>query len=149
MQSQRSSQKRAVKKICFFKIANRIFFNLFSFWPLLFYQCITFSFFVQIEWFKLVWNFHLKLYKSSSNSKGNIVIFKEFLRGLKICYELFDQDFSVKTTSPTSGGHNFFASSPFFPVLSVIDAQKGGLHLLFGHHKQWGLPAKTVREIVP
>ncbi len=98
-----------------------LFFIFFHFDPSYFYQCIIFSCFVQIEWFKLVWNFHLQLYKSFWNSKGNRVIFKDFLRGSKICYELFDRDFSIKMTSPTSRGHKIFASSPFLPVLSVID----------------------------
>ncbi len=133
MQSQRSSQNRTVKKILFF----------FSFWPLLLHQCITFSFFlVQIERFKLLWNGHLKLYKSSCNSEGNKIIFKDFLRGSKINYELFDWEFFVQTTPSTSKGCNFFISSPFLLILSVIDAQRGGLFLLFEHHKQWGPPAK-------
>jgi hypothetical protein len=36
---------------------------------------------------------HLKPYKSSCNSKGNIVIFKDFLMGSEIGYELFNQEF--------------------------------------------------------
>jgi hypothetical protein len=56
------------------------------------------SFFNQIERFKLLWNCHLKLYKSSCNSKGNKIIFKDVLRGLKIDYELFEWEFSIKTT---------------------------------------------------
>jgi hypothetical protein len=53
--------------------------------------------FFQIEWFKLLWNCHLKLYKSSDNSKGNRIVFKDCLRASKISYELFDWKFSVKT----------------------------------------------------
>jgi hypothetical protein len=40
-------------------------------------------------------------------------------------------------TSPTSRGCNFLASSPFLTIFSLIDVQRGGLHLLFEHHKQW------------
>jgi len=36
----------------------------------------------------------------------------------------------------TSRGCNFLGSNPFLPIFSVIDAQRGGLHLFFGHHKQ-------------
>jgi hypothetical protein len=36
----------------------------------------------------------------------------------------------------TSRGCNFLASNPFLPVSSAIDAQRGGLRLFFGHHKQ-------------
>jgi len=116
MHSQRSSQKRALKKICFFVLQNAFFFHFFfSFWPLLFNWCITFSFFVQIEWFKLLWNHHLKFYKSCWNSKSNIMIFKDFLRGLKIGYELFDQEFSVKMIPLLGGGgHNFLTCNPYF-----------------------------------
>jgi hypothetical protein len=74
------------------------------------------------------------------------VIFKDLLRGLKIGYELFDPKISVRTTHPTWGGHNFLASIPFLLIFSVIYAQRGELHLFFGHHKQWGPLEKTVRN---
>jgi hypothetical protein len=45
----------------------------------------------------------LKLYKSSSNTKDNRLIFKDFLRGSKIGYELFGRKFSAKTTLPYFG----------------------------------------------
>jgi hypothetical protein len=46
---------------------------------------------------------------------------------------------------PTWGGHNSLASCSFLPILRAIDAPEG-LHLLFGHHKQWGLRAKTANK---
>jgi hypothetical protein len=49
-------------------------------------------------------NFHLKLYKSSSNFKGNRVIFKDFWRGLEIGYELFGQYLFYKNDPPYFGG---------------------------------------------
>ncbi len=86
VQFQRSSQKRAGKKIRFFELQNFFFFILTPPTSSVhnFLICL-----VQIERFKLLWNRHLKLYKSSSNSKGNKLIFKSFLRGSKIGYELF------------------------------------------------------------
>jgi hypothetical protein len=99
-------------------------------------------FLVQIEWFKLLWNCHLKLYKSSSNTEGNKLIFKNFLRGSKVGYELFSWIFLVKTNPPTLGDCNFLAYSPFLPIFSARDLPRGGLHLVLGHHKQWGPPAK-------
>jgi len=57
----------------------------------------NFLIFIQIEGLKLLWNRHLKFYKSSCSSKGNRVIFKDFLSGPKIGYELFDWEFFVKT----------------------------------------------------
>jgi hypothetical protein len=124
------------------------FFHFFSFWPLLLHLCITFSFLVQIERFKLLWNHHLKLYKSSSNSKGNRLIFKDFLRGSKIVYEIFHWKFSAKNTLPYlgGGGDNFLSSSSFLSIFSAIDAPRGGLHLVFGHHKQWGPSCKITKS---
>jgi hypothetical protein len=63
-----------------------------SFWPLILHQCITFSFF---------WNYHLKLYKSSCNSK---IIFKDFLGGSKIGYGLNHWDFKKKKQPPLLWG---------------------------------------------
>jgi len=34
----------------------------------------------------------------------------------------------------------------FLPISSVIDVPRGGLHLLFGFHKQWGLHAKMASK---
>ncbi len=147
MQSQRSTPKKSRKENTFFRITKPVFFHFSSFHPSLLHQCITFSFFfVQIEQFKLLWNCHLKLYKSSSNSKGNKLIFKNFLRGLKIGYELFSWIFFVKTTPPTLGDCNFLASSSFLPIFSARDVPRGGLHLVLEHHKQWGRPAKTASK---
>jgi hypothetical protein len=42
-----------------------------------------------------------------------------------------------KNDPPIPGDRKFLASSPFLLTFSVIDAQRGGLHLFFGHHKQW------------
>jgi hypothetical protein len=145
MQSQRTNQKNTVKKINVFELQN-VFFIFFSFWALLLHHCKTFSFFVQIEWFKLLWNCHLKVYKSRCNSKGNRIIYKDFSKGLKICYELFNSEFSLKTT--TSGrGCNFLTSNSCLLIFSAIDVQRGEFHLLFVHHKQWGLLAKTPRNL--
>jgi hypothetical protein len=69
-------------------------------------------------------------------------MFKNFLRDFKIGYELFDRECFVKTSPPTLEGCNFLSSSPFLSIFTAIDAQRGGLHLLFGHHKQWSPPAK-------
>ncbi len=66
--------------------------------------------------------------------------------GLKIGYELFDQKISIKTTSLLRRDQNFLTSNPFLPIFSAIDAQRGGLHLFFGHHKQCRSPAKMVKN---
>jgi hypothetical protein len=89
--------------------------------------CITFSCFVQLEQFKLFSNLHFKLYKSSCTFKGNKIIFKCFLNGLKINYELFNWESFVKTTAPTLGGHNFITSSPFLLISSATNAPRKGL----------------------
>ncbi len=110
MQSQRSNQEKEIKK----KVLSNCKMLLFSFFfiwtPPTSSMHNFLIFLVQIGRFKLLCNCHLKLYKSSSNSKSNKVIFRDFLRGSKIGYELFYQKLSVKTTPPTSKGHNFLAS---------------------------------------
>jgi hypothetical protein len=108
-----------------------------------------FHFFFQIEQFKLFWNHHLKLYKSFCNFKGNKIIFKDFLRGLKIGYELFDREISVKMNPPTLGGCNILTFSPFFPNFSAIDVQRRRFHLCFGHHKiLWNSLTKSLRNLI-
>ncbi len=43
-----------------------------------------------------------------------------------------------------SMGCNLFASTPFLPIFSAIDAPRRRLHLFYRHHKQWGhLPKKV------
>jgi hypothetical protein len=117
-----------------------------NFFHLVLYHCITFSFFVQIEQFKLLWNHHLKIYKSCYNFKGNKIIFKEFFKGSKINYEVFYWEFHVKMSPPTLGGRNFFTYNPFLSIFSVTNVPKEGFHLFFGHHKQWGLRIKMASK---
>ncbi len=52
----------------------------------------------------------------------------------------------VKSSPPTWGDRNVFTSSPFLPIFNAINAQRGGLHLFFEHHKQWNPPAKPARS---
>jgi hypothetical protein len=51
-----------------------------------------------------------------------------------------------KKTTPLLWGCNFLTSSSFLQIFSAIDAPRGGLHLILGHYKQWGLAAKMVRK---
>ncbi len=60
------------------------------------------KFLVQIEQFKL-----------SCNSKGDKVIFKDFLRGSEIGYELFDLEILVQMIAPYFGGWNFLTFVDF------------------------------------
>jgi hypothetical protein len=53
-----------------------------------------------------------------------------------------------KNNPPYFGGRNFLASNPFLLIFGVIDTQRRGLHLLSGHHKQWGLLQKR-QETLP
>jgi hypothetical protein len=92
-------------------------------------------------------NFHLKLYKSSGYFKGNRIICKEFLRGLKIIgYELFVWEFSVKTTHPTWGVVTFSPLVHFCWFFNGTDAPRGEHYLLFEHHKHWSPLAKTTSK---
>ncbi len=142
MQSQRNNQKNQVNKYIF-KIKKHVFFHFSSFWPLLFHLCITFSFFFA--------NCAIQIAPkspsfSSTNHvvtpKCNKVIFKDFLKGFKTYYEIFDRFFNIKTTPSTFRGSNFLPSNPFLSIFNVTYAPRGGLHLLFEHHKQWVLLQK-------
>jgi hypothetical protein len=79
--AKRTTKKKKSKKNTFFRIAKHVFNYFSSFGPFLFHRCMHFSFFVQIEWFKPLWNCHLKFYKSFCNSKCNKIIFKDFFEG--------------------------------------------------------------------
>jgi len=117
MQSQMSSQKRAIKKKKILNYKTHLFSTFFILTPPTSSVHNFLFFFVQIERFKLLWNCHLTLYKSSYNSKSNKVIFKEFLRGSEIGYELLGLILFI-TTPLTSGGCNFLAFSSFLPIFS-------------------------------
>jgi hypothetical protein len=43
------------------------------------------------------------------------------------------------------GGHNFLIFHPFPMILSVLDALKEGLQILFKHRKQWNPPQTNIR----
>jgi hypothetical protein len=46
----------------------------------------------------------IEQFKLSCNSKGNKVIFKDFLRGSEIGYKLFDWEIFVQMIAPYFGG---------------------------------------------
>jgi hypothetical protein len=48
--------------------------------------------------------------------------------------------------TPYLGGCNFLASNPFLLIFNATNAPRRGLHLIFGHHKQWGLPPEMVNK---
>ncbi len=78
--------KMSSKENKFFHIVKHFLFHIFflRFDPPTSSGCITFSFLVQIEQFKLLWICHLKVYKSCFNSKGDRIIFlRIFFRGFK------------------------------------------------------------------
>jgi hypothetical protein len=118
----------------------------------------------QLEWSPIEWL--LQWYFLTWKEKTP---FKRVLRGLEIGYELFDREFSVKTSPLLKGVVTFSPLVHFcqflvlqmceevgsvnflcyrcvkrwaLSIFSATDVWRGGLHLLFGHHKQWGLPQK-------
>ncbi len=54
--------------------------------------------------------------------------------------------FYCKNDPLTSGPVTFLSLVHFLPIFSATDVPREGLHLLFGHHKQWGPLAKTARN---
>jgi hypothetical protein len=53
---------------------------------------------------------------------------------------MFNSLFFEILTPFTLEGHNFLISNLFSTILSVLDAPRGGLQVLFGHQKQQILP---------
>ncbi len=49
----------------------------------------------------------------------------------------------------SSGPVTFLSLVHFLPIFSATDATREGLHLLFGHHKQWGPLFQKWRETLP
>ncbi len=53
---------------------------------------------------------------------------------------VFNGFFSEFLTPFTLGAYNFLISNPFFMIVYVLDAPKGVVQVLFGHHKKWSPP---------
>jgi hypothetical protein len=82
-----SSQKRTVKKISFSNCKTCFFFIFLHFDPSYFISAKLSQFSVQIQLLNCS-EISIELYKSSSNSKGNKIIFKYVLTGSEIGDEL-------------------------------------------------------------
>jgi hypothetical protein len=94
MWSQKTSQKGAIKKICFFNYKCH-FFHFFAFWPFLYSKLIIFFLFIYFDpsYFQSLYFFNnlkcyknnnLKFYKSSLTINNNRAIYKEFFECLGI-----------------------------------------------------------------
>ncbi len=128
--------RRAVKKIHFFELQN----TFFSF------------FFILIPLTSSVHNFlQKKHFKLSDLNCFEIVLlsFLVFFPFLSI-FSAIDAPKRRAPSTPTWGGHNFLAFCSFLSIFSAIDAPRGGLHLLFEHHKQWIRPScKNNKQTLP
>jgi hypothetical protein len=62
----------------------------------------------------------------------------------KLFSKLQNVFFSFLWTPPTFKPHNFFISNPFFIILIVLDAPKGGLQVLFRHQNQQNPPLAAI-----
>jgi hypothetical protein len=61
---------------------------------------------------------------------------------------MFNDFFSEFLTPSTLGDHNFLVFSVFSTTLSVLDAPKGGLQVLFGHQKQKNPPLVVILQYI-
>jgi hypothetical protein len=149
MQSQRTSQKRAVKKIRFFNCKMCLFFFHFSsFCPLLLSNLITFLFlihFKNLNFYRIItWNFTNHFWNSNSNR----ALYKEFFECSKTgLYNVWWFVFFEFLTLSTLGGHNFLNSIVLFlTIFNKPNASIKEIQVLFGHQKQpslllgFGLP---------
>jgi hypothetical protein len=133
VQSQRTTQKRAIRKYislnwktCFF-----------SFGPLLFSNLIIFFLLIHFKQFKMLYQRHLKFFKSFWNFYKNKATYKEFFGclGIGLCNAWW---FSFCVLHPLYfRGHNFLNSILF---LTIIYAPIGEVQVCFGQQKQQNPP---------
>jgi hypothetical protein len=76
---------------------------------------------------------HLKFYKSSRNFNSNKITYKEFFGCLKTGFILFSDLFFLVLDPFYFEGRNFLISNPFLTIVSVSDASRGEVQILFGH----------------
>ncbi len=70
------------------------------------------------------------------------------MRGSKIGYDLFDQEFVLWNWPPLLlGAITFLHLVHFCQFCSAMNVPSGELHLLFKHHKQWDPPTKTTNKL--
>jgi hypothetical protein len=82
----------------------------------------------------------MKFYKSSLNSNNNRATYKKKIWCSGIAFIVFSGLFFYFLTLFTLGGYNFLISIFFLTIVSVSDALKGGVQILFGHQKRRSLP---------
>jgi hypothetical protein len=135
VQKKRNNEKLTRRKTSFSNLQNIFFFFFLLFGPLL-SNLITFLFLIHFKRFKMLWEHHLKFYKSFLNSNSKRVTYKEHFGCLRtnLCSVQWFVFFEFLTPF-TLGGHNFLISNPFLTILTVLDAPRGGLQTLFGRHK--------------
>jgi Trk-type K+ transport system membrane component len=135
--------KRSNEKITRRKISFPAYKTCFFFGPLLLSNCITFLFLIHFKRYKVLWECHLKFYKSSFNSNSNRATYNEFCGVQELAFVVFSEAlFSFLSSWPpfTLGGHNFLISNSFFMIISVPDVPRGGIQVLFQHQKQQNPP---------
>jgi hypothetical protein len=83
----------------------------------------------------------MKFYKSFLNSNNNRATNQEFFGCLGISIDNIRWFVYFKFLAPcTLRGCNFLISNPFSTIVSVSDAPRGGVQVLFEHQKQQSPP---------
>jgi hypothetical protein len=100
-------------------LQNTFFFVFFLFEPLLFSNLITFLFLIYFKRCKLLWEHHLKFYKSSWNFNSKIQHTRHFLGVWELAFVVFDGFFFDFLTPSTLGGCNFLNSIMFLTIFSA------------------------------
>jgi hypothetical protein len=138
---ERISEKIARWKISFSAYRTLFYFIFLFFWPFLLSDLITFLFILN----------DLKCYKSTTWSSTNhlwtLIAREKHTRNFFECFEinLCSVRWFVLLSSwpPLLWGLNFVISNLFSTNVSVSDAQREGIQVLFGHQKQHSLPLCT------
>jgi hypothetical protein len=132
MQSQRTSPKRAVKKIHFFKLQN-LFFFIFLHFDLSTLK--PHNFFISLNCYRsTTWSFTNHLGTLIATHKRN------FCAVLELAFVMFHYYFFQFMTLFTLRGHNFLNFISFLTIFNAPDASIGEAQLLFAHQKQQSLP---------
>jgi len=136
MQSQTTSQKRAVKKVRFIELQNIFFFIL---TPLTFkpHNFLFFIHFNNLKWYKsTTWSSTNHVWTLKATEQYTLNFFR--CLGTDLCSVLWFVFWVFDTLY--FGGHNFLISNSFSMIVNVSDVLRGEVQMLFEHQKQQSTP---------
>jgi hypothetical protein len=118
-----------------------MFFFFLLFGPLLFSNLVTFLFFIPFKQFKSAIGAQPEVLQIILNSDSKRATYKVFLGCLGTAFDSVRWFFFCVVLTPFIFMRkfimsNFLISNPFWMIVTVPDAPRGGIQVLFGHLKQ-------------